>query len=438
MTRQETEANSDVGHDPDRPRRRNDWHEQGHGHAGGVGDGAALRRNPGARRRVLIVLALLLVPLLITILGGLAALWPRGDQSRFLPEDARYSAPGVTTEAATVSRVDPFICDVNLEGLQEAVRESVCAHVTAEVDNTRSETAHFDVAEQVVGAGIYPGDSVSVLRIPPDQGHSVTYSFVDFPRGLPLTGLALTFAALVALIAGLRGLLALVGLALSFLVIVRFVLPALLAGTSPLLVGVVGSAAIMFIVLYLAHGVSIRTTTALIGTLFGLGMAALLGGWAVKVAQLTGVATEEDMTVRALAVNVDLQGLLLCGIIIAGLGVLNDVTITQASAVWELYALQPTAPARRLFAGGMRIGRDHIASTVYTMAFAYAGSALPVLLLINLSQRPLTETLTSEALAQEIVSTLVGSIGLVLSVPLTTAVGVLLVTAARHRRPEQH
>jgi len=382
---------------------------------------------------VLILLAVLLVPLLFAVLGGLVALWPRGDHGRFLPEQARYSAPGVTTEAATVRGVDPFLCDVNLEGIDEAVRESVCAHVTAEVEGEPGVVARFDVAEQVVTAGIYPGDRVVVLRIPASATQPDTYSFVDFPRGPPLTALALTFAVLVALIARLRGLLALVGLVLSFLLIVRFMLPALLAGQDPLLVAVVGSAAIMFIVLYLAHGVSIRTTTALIGTLFGLGVAALLGGWAVQVARLTGVATEEDLTVGALAVNVDLQGLLLCGIIIAGLGVLNDVTVTQASAVWELYALQPTASARRLFAGGMRIGRDHIASTVYTIAFAYAGSALPVLLLITLSQRPLTATLTSEALAQEIVSTLVGSIALVLAVPLTTAVGVLLVTAARHR-----
>jgi uncharacterized membrane protein len=122
---------------------------------------------------------------------------------------------------------------------------------------------------------------------------------------------------------------------------------------------------------------------------------------------------------------------MLAGVIVASLGILNDVTVTQASAVWELRAVSPDASPARLFSGAMRIGRDHIASTVYTIVFAYAGAALPVLLLINLSQRPLGVTLTSEVLSEELVRTLVGAIGLVLSVPLTTAVGVALVRFAR-------
>jgi uncharacterized membrane protein len=146
------------------------------------------------------------------------------------------------------------------------------------------------------------------------------------------------------------------------------------------------------------------------------------------------VASEDDLTLTAVAGQVQLSGLLLAGIVVASLGVLNDVTVTQASAVWELRDLDPTASARRLFRGGMRIGRDHIASTVYTIVFAYAGSALPVLLLINLTSRPASTILTGEALAQEIVRTVVGSIGLVLSVPLTTAVAAALVRFARVTR----
>jgi uncharacterized membrane protein len=376
----------------------------------------------------------MLVPLFVATVTGLAALWPDGDESAIAPAEARFTAAGVTEEDALVTEVDPFLCPVGVEGVDEPVRQAICAHVTAEVTSRGDETARFDVEEDVVSAGIYPGDSLTVLRLPAVEGETA-YTFVDFHRGVPLTALAIVFAILVVLTARLRGLLALVGLVLSFGLIVEFVLPALLAGENPLLVGITGCAAIMFLVLYLAHGISLRTTTALIGTLFGLGFAALLGSFYVDAAQLTGVATEEDMTVRAFAADIDFTGLLLCGIVIAGLGVLNDVTVTQASAVWELKALQPNASMRQLFSGGMRIGRDHIASTVYTIAFAYAGAALPVLLLIQLYQRPLAATLTSEALAQEIVSTLVGSIGLVLSVPLTTAVGALLVTAAGSAHP---
>ena len=120
---------------------------------------------------------------------------------------------------------------------------------------------------------------------------------------------------------------------------------------------------------------------------------------------------------------------MLCGIIIAGLGVLNDVTITQASAVWELYELSPGMSARRLFTGAMRIGRDHIASTVYTLVLAYAGAALPVILLFTLAGRQVGDVVTTEQVAEEVVRTLVGSIGLVLAVPLTTALAAVVVTS---------
>jgi uncharacterized membrane protein len=212
---------------------------------------------------------------------------------------------------------------------------------------------------------------------------------------------------------------------------IKFMLPALLSGEDPLAVALVSSAAIMMVLLYLAHGVSIRTTTALLGTLFGLGLSAVLGTWAVGATHLTGVGSEDDLTLTAVAGQVRLSGLLLAGIVIASLGILNDVTVTQASAVWELRDLDPTVSPRRLFTGAMRIGRDHIASSVYTLVFAYAGAALPILLLINLADRPLSTILTGEAISQEIVRTMVGSIGLVLSVPLTTAVGVALVRFTR-------
>jgi uncharacterized membrane protein len=243
--------------------------------------------------------------------------------------------------------------------------------------------------------------------------------------------LAVVFALLVCAVARFRGLAAIAGLLVSFVVLVKFMIPALLSGEQPLLVGLIGSAAIMLVVLYLAHGVSIRTTTALVGTLFGLCSSALLAAWAVSAMHLSGVATEDDLTVSAVASQVKLSGLLLCGIIVASLGILNDVTVTQASAVWELHELRPDAGSRRLFSGAMRIGRDHIASTVYTIAFAYAGAALPILLLIDVSQQPFSTVITREALAEEVARTLVGSIGLVLSVPLTTLVGVLIVRASR-------
>ena len=194
------------------------------------------------------------------------------------------------------------------------------------------------------------------------------------------------------------------------------------------MVALIGSSAIMFVVLYAAHGFSARTSTALVGTLFGLIMIALLGLGASRWAHLTGVASEEDFVLSAAAPDLTLTSVVLCGIIVAGLGVLNDVTITQASAVWEL--ADEGLGQRHLFAKAMRIGRDHIASTVYTIAFATAGAALSVLLLISIYDRPLLQIVQTEQFAGEIIRTLVGAIGLVLAVPLTTAVGVAVVRAS--------
>jgi uncharacterized membrane protein len=201
----------------------------------------------------------------------------------------------------------------------------------------------------------------------------------------------------------------------------------------------VGSVAIMIGVLYFAHGFSARTSTALLGTIFGLGITALLAAWSTGAAHLTGVGDENAYALVNASDQLSISSIILCGLIISGLGVLNDVTITQSSAVWELYELAPSTSARRLFAGAMRIGRDHIASTVYTIAFAYAGAALPVLILVSLYDRALIDTLTSGELAEEVVRTLVGSIGLVLAIPVTTAIAVAVVKAVggRGTAPEE-
>jgi uncharacterized membrane protein len=188
----------------------------------------------------------------------------------------------------------------------------------------------------------------------------------------------------------------------------------------------VGSTAIMIAVLYLAHGMSIRTTSALFGTLAGIGLTALIGLGSTGWTNLSGIGTEDDQTLLATVPALDLSGVVTATMVIAGLGVLNDVTVTQASAVWELRSLRPSSGRGEVFASAMRIGRDHIASSVYTLVFAYAGSAMTVLLLITAYQRGLAEIATSEEIGQEIVRTLVGAIGLVLAVPITTALAVLM------------
>ena len=242
--------------------------------------------------------------------------------------------------------------------------------------------------------------------------------------------LAVTFAVVVGLVARLRGLTSLVGLTFAFVVLLTFVLPGLLSENSPTLVSLVGSAAIMFVVLYLAHGFSARTTTALVGTLFGLTLVAVLGSIAVSVARLTGLTSEEANTLHTYDPTLSFSGLVLAGVVVAGLGVLNDVTITQASAIWQLHEVSPEITGRELYNRGMAVGRDHIASTVYTIVFAYAGAALPLLLLFEVYPTPVWTLVTSSALAEEVIRTLVGAIALVLAVPVTTAAGAFFAKAA--------
>jgi uncharacterized membrane protein len=404
-------------------------HPHHHGGSPPVGDSRSRAAERRLRRRVVWLLIAALVPVVAAIVVGAVLLWPHHTLQVSELEGVTGDVKGTTYLAARTDRVTPFACQSTGSGPGTKVK---CAHLTVTLTSgpDRGTQKKIDVDPTVVKSGIHAGDELRLARFRAIGGLPATYVFVDFARSGTLVGLAVAFALLVVVVARFRGLAALLGLVLSIGVLIKFMIPALLAGENALAVAVVGSAAIMFVLLYLAHGISIRTTTALIGTLFGLGASAALGTWAVSATHLTGAGNEDNVTLSAVAGHVQLSGLLLAGVIVASLGILNDVTVTQASAVWELRAANPDTKPAQLFSGAMRIGRDHIASTVYTIVFAYAGAALPVLLLIDISQRPLTAVLTGEAISEELVRTLVGSIGLVLSVPLTTAVGVALVRFA--------
>jgi uncharacterized membrane protein len=221
----------------------------------------------------------------------------------------------------------------------------------------------------------------------------------------------------------------------SFAALLFFIIPAILGGESPLLVAIVGSAAIMFAVLYLTHGVNVHTSVAVLGTLASLVVTGVLGAAFTASTQLTGFGTEEAFFLSVMGTNVDMRGLLLAGIIIGALGVLDDVTVTQASTVAEL---APTATSRlELYRAATRIGRAHVASAVNTIVLAYAGASLPLLLLLTAAGQDVSDLLTSEFLAQEIVRSAVGTIGLVAAVPITTALATL-VAEIRHPDHDHH
>ena len=387
------------------------------------------------RQRALRILIVVLIPLAIWTLVGLVAFWP-GDISRHVNADvAGYNVPGISYPTARITSIKEISCE-GLAGSTPGATDARCADVTSQLleGDDKGKAVTVPVTAAIYSSGVEVGQVIKLVRVPPSGDQPAQYQFSDFKRSTPLLVVGLIFAAVVIVVARWRGFAALIGLGFAGFILVTFMFPALIAGSNPIMVGLIGSSAIMFVALYAAHGFSARTTTALVGTLFGLILISLLGYVATKWSHLTGLAAEDDYLLAAAAPDLQLTSVVICGMIVAGLGILNDVTITQASAVWEL-ADQGTT-RKHLFSRAMRIGRDHIASTVYTIAFATAGASLGVFLLIKINNRPLLDVLQTERFAAELLSILVGSIGLVLAVPLTTAVGVAVVHASGSgRRP---
>ncbi|MHC6591171.1 YibE/F family protein [Arthrobacter sp. C152] len=394
-----------------------------------------------ARRNANRILAAVLIPLALLTLAGMAALWPSGSKEGITLANPYAAAAGVTFDTGTIQNVVTESCmqasNPQNSGQQNSGQQgSQCTFAFTEPDKGGSPVKVVINPDVASSHGVKPGDQIRYLNLSNAQGASGStgspaYIFVDFVRTLPIVLLAVLYAVVVIAVARWRGLRALIGLVGAYFVLASFMLPGLVEGKPPLLLALVGSIVIMIGVLYFAHGLSARTSTALLGTIFGLGITALLAAWATDAANLAGVGSHDAATLVNTSANISISGVILCGLIISGLGVLNDVTITQASAVWELYELAPASSARKLFTSAMRIGRDHIASTVYTIAFAYAGAALPILIIVMLYDRPLMDTITSAELSEEVIRTLVGSIGLVLAIPVTTLIAVLVVKATR-------
>jgi uncharacterized membrane protein len=387
----------------------------GHGHG-----------HPAAKvsKRVRRALILATLPFALATVIALIVLWPAPSGHLDLPTETAERL------AATVADVEETSCEdiAGGEGFK-------CSVVTARLDEGPDEGDEFSF-DSAFGSGVEPleeGDRI-IVGHSPDSPEGFEYFFLDYQRGFPLLLLAVIFGAMAVLLSRWKGLAALAGLAISMVVLIRFIIPAILEGSSPLLVAIVGSAAIMLTTLYLAHGVSARTTTAILGTLVSLLLTGLLAVVFVDAVHLSGIASEEAAFLQISAQQINLEGLLLGGIMIGALGVLDDVTVTQASAVWELHAANPAFRFGSLYRSAVRIGRDHIASTVNTLVLAYAGASLPLLILLILANRPLGEALSSEVIAVELVRTLVGSIGLIASVPLTTALAAFVAT--RDRAPD--
>ena len=381
----------------------------------GPGHGHGHSPAPPAGRRVRLLLAVLLAPCAVAALVGLVLLRPTG-------------GPPPTAAAATQQPVRGEVVAAQRADCSPGDGEAACAGLTVRMaDGPRAGRDLVQLVPVEPGTPRFAvGDPVVLGWSGGNPDDPASYQVIDFQRGGALGWLAALFAGAVLLLGRWRGLAALAALAVSFAVLLLFVVPAILSGRSPLAVAVVGAGVIMFAVLYLTHGITARTSAAVLGTLVSLTLIGALGVGFSAAARLTGLDDQTNTLIGSLGTGVDARGLLLAGVVIGALGVLDDVTVTQTSAVWELRAANPRLGAAGLFRSAMRIGRDHVASAVNTLVLAYAGAALPLLLLFNLSGRSLGEVATGQEVATEIVRTLVGSIGLVASVPLTTAVAALV------------
>jgi uncharacterized membrane protein len=380
-----------------------------------------------AGRTALIVLACAAV---LTI-AAMALLWPRGD----VGGDQQRDEPQVTGDVVAVA-ITPCPELPDDPQLTPKGGPQDCGTVTIRLTSgpEKGRQIETDLPRGPGSPEIDEGDKLTLIHTE-GTASGVEYQILDHQRGTGLWVLGVAFALAVVAFGRWRGLAALGGLAITFGVLLFFIVPAILDGRSPLLVAIVGSAAIMLSVLYLTHGFTVPTTVAVAGTLASLMLTGLLAAAATAALHLTGVGTEETNFLSLTFSDVNMQGLLLAGILIGSLGVLDDVAVTQAVTVSELAHANPALSATRLYRAAARVGRAHITSVINTLVLAYAGASLPLLILLSAGNAPVGEALTSQMLTQEIVRSVVGTIGLIAAVPLTTALAAFAATR-RARRPE--
>jgi len=391
---------------------------------------------------------------------SLVVLWPSSSGDHPIPIQFRSADGGpIRTETATVVAQTRAACQNPMLGLAVDSRELLpidtgdgsCLVTTIRLDSG-ADKGHYVLLQVPTnrarsGDGpdqpklnpataddpqpgqptLHVDDSIRVSTLPATQDSPPRYNFYDFARGPSLIIWAILFVLAIVVVAAWKGLRSIIGLVFAFLVLGIFTLPSILDGHSPVAVAVTSSALILIVVLYLAHGISMRTSAALLGTLVSLVFAGVLSWLAIRTMNIAGLSSDQALSLQIYSGSISMTGLLLAGFIIGALGVLNDVTITQASATFELAAAgEPSRLAT--FRAGMRVGRDHIASTVYTLVFAYAGSALPLLLLFSVASQPFGMLVTTDQVAIELARAFVGGIAIALSVPLTTGVAAMLVT----------
>lgn len=366
------------------------------------------------RQVATIVFFVVLFIVLVTIIAQLVLTRPVTLQREVAPDDTQ------TAEARVVRVIETGKIEIapnQTQPFQRLELEIISGPLRGERAQVESGVMDVSSAERL----FRQGDHVLVTVAPRAEG-GYALTITDIVRTGALALLGIVFIAFAILVSGWKGVRALIGLALSFVVLLGFVIPQILAGRDPVLVSVVGSFVLLAITLYLTQGWTLKTHAALLGVCITLILTGILAALAVNLARLSGFGSEEAMFLQTAGVAINLRGILLAGMIVGTLGVLDDVIIGQASAVMELADANPALAWRELYRRAMNIGQDHIAATINTLVLAYVGAAMPALLLFQIYPEPWLHTLNREMIAEEIVRTLVGSLGLIAAVPITTLI----------------
>jgi uncharacterized membrane protein len=357
--------------------------------------------------------------LLLATAIGLIALWP-SSRSHAGPSEAFGGASlPATVVASTTSRCP-------------GPANQQCRRITVRLRSgrDRGHTSVITLGPVTTAPAIGAGAHVRVTRVSAPGATARAgfepYSFVDYDRHGSLLWLAVVFGVLAVLLARWRGALALAGIVLSLLLVTKFIVPAILAGSSPLLVSLVGALAVMFLTLGLTNGIGIQSLAAALGIGTSLLLATLLADAYAHTAQLNGYSSDLASVLRQFTTKVSLEGVVIAGMVIGALGVLADMGVSQASAVMALRRANPQYTARELYREAFAVGRDHLAATIHTLVLAYVGASLPLLLVLQSAHAGFLDAVNTQDVAEPIIATLVGSIGLIAAVPLTTGLAALL------------
>lgn len=303
------------------------------------------------------------------------------------------------------------------------------------IDNANDDLIEVNNGDQfdIRNTRYKKGDNVIIKGFEDITGN-VTYRISETNRSGPLLFIALAFSVLAIIIARKKGIYSLLSLVFSFIIIFTILLPMLVSGKDPLVSVILSSLILLPIIFYLSHGFNTKTTIAIIATLSCMILTGILANIFIDLTNLQGYTSDESYLLKNQIANFDMRNLLLAGMIISSLGILDDITVSQISIVFELHALNPDLKIKELYSKGMNVGKDHIASMINTLVLVYAGSSLPLLLLFINNPLPAAELISFEMLATEIVKTLVGSIGLILAVPAATMLASYYLTKMAHKK----